>query len=184
MELTGKADERGLGDDKALVARAARGDADAFTRLLAPRLDRLLRSARAILGNEADARDATQDACLSAWVNLPRLRDDDRFDRWLHRALVNRCRDVIRSRQRSREIVLDGMDLPDLSSSPEAAAMSGLMAAFDRLSVSDRHVLLLHHLHDLPLTEVARLLGISVTTAKSRLFTARRALTRALETQA
>ena len=184
MQLTGEAGDHAKASDQALVTRAGAGDADAFAEIVAPRLERLLRSARAILGNEADARDATQDAFLSAWVNLPRLRDEGRFDAWLNRMLVNRCRDVLRHRQRSREIVLDGIEMPDTRPSPDAAATAGILTAFDRLSVANRHILVLHHLHDLPLAEVARQLGIPVGTAKSRLHVARRALERALEAQA
>ena len=183
MQLSSEADNRALAGDRAQVALARMGDTDAFAALLAPRLDRLLRSARAILGNEADARDATQDACVSAWLNLPRLRDDARFDAWLNRMLLNRCRDLLRARHRSREILLDGIELPDPRPSPAEAATAGVLAAFDRLSVADRHILILHHLHDRPVDEVARVLGIPVGTAKSRLHAARRALERALETQ-
>jgi RNA polymerase sigma-70 factor, ECF subfamily len=182
--LSSEAGSRPFIGEQSLIGRAAGGDAEAFSDLLASRLDRLLRSARAILGSDADARDATQDACVSAWVNLPRLRDEARFDAWLNRVLVNRCRDRLRVRQRSREIVLDGVDLPDRAPSPDAAATAGVMAAFDRLSLADRNILILHHLHDRPLAEVARVLAIPVGTAKSRLHAARRALERALETQA
>lgn len=170
--------------ERALIARAGAGDAGAFGELLAPRIDRLLQAARAILGNEADARDATQDACLSAWVNLPRLRNEARFDAWLNRVLLNRCRDLLRARKRSREIALEGYELPDSGPSPDVTATISVMAAFDRLSMSDRYILVLHHLHDRPLTDVARVLGIPVGTAKSRLYAARKALERALETQA
>ena len=52
--------------EPALIERARAGDSDAFEALIAPRIDTLFRTARAIVGNEADARDATQDACVSA----------------------------------------------------------------------------------------------------------------------
>jgi RNA polymerase sigma-70 factor (ECF subfamily) len=168
----------------AMAGRARAGDPVAFAALVAPRLERTLRTARAILGNEADARDATQDAFLSAWVNLPKLRDDMRFDAWLQRSLVNRCRDMLRQRHRSREILMDAPE--GLSPDPSADVLdrAAVMAAFDRLSLNDRHILVLHHLHDLPLAEVARQLRIPIGTAKSRLHAARRALERALEAQA
>ena len=57
-----------------LVRRAASGDNLAFERLVIDRVDRLYRTARAILGNEPDARDATQEAFVAAWRELPRLR--------------------------------------------------------------------------------------------------------------
>jgi RNA polymerase sigma-70 factor (ECF subfamily) len=61
---------------------------------------------------------------------------------------------------------------------------ASVKAAFGRLSVDERSILLLHHLHGLPLEQVARHLAIPVGTAKSRLWHARRALERALEAEA
>jgi RNA polymerase sigma-70 factor (ECF subfamily) len=68
--------------------------------------------------------------------------------------------------------------------STDALETASVKAAFGRLSVDDRTILLLHHLHGLPLEEVARQLAIPVGTAKSRLWSARRALERALEAEA
>jgi RNA polymerase sigma-70 factor (ECF subfamily) len=67
---------------------------------------------------------------------------------------------------------------------PDALEKATILAAFDRLSIPDRQILALHHLEDRPLDELARALGIPVGTAKSRLHAARKALGRALETQA
>jgi RNA polymerase sigma-70 factor (ECF subfamily) len=173
-------------DDReaALVTRAGHGDRDAFALLIAPRADRLLRTARAILRNETEAHDAAQEALVSAWTNLPRLRDPDRFDAWLTRVLVNACREALRQRHRSREIDISGTDSPVTDSAAGSVDTAGVRAAFGRLSVEDRTILLLHHLHGLPLEQVARQLQIPVGTAKSRLWSARRALERALEAEA
>jgi RNA polymerase sigma factor (sigma-70 family) len=170
-------------EDVALVTRAAAGDRDAYADLIAPRVDRALRTARAILGNDAEAHDAAQDALVAAWVNLPRLREPARFDAWLHRMLVNRCREALRHRRRSREVREEAdASLPDFArGSVETASVK---AAFGRLSIDERTILLLHHLHGLPLDEVARHLAIPVGTAKSRLWHARRSLERALEAEA
>jgi RNA polymerase sigma factor (sigma-70 family) len=183
LELTRIVAEPSVGDD-ILITRARRGDAQAFSLLVAHRMPRSLRLARSMLGNESDARDATQEAFLSAWQNLGRLRDVGRFDAWLNTVLANRCRDVIRRRNRLREIDLDGNDLRAADPAPEALDRTAVLAAFDRLSVSDRQILALHHLEDRDLGGIASLLGIPVGTAKSRLYAARKALARALETQA
>lgn len=167
--------------DDALIARASQGDSAAFADLIEPRLDRLVRHARAILGDEADALDAAQDACVSAWKNLPHLKDAARFDPWLNRVLLNRCRDILRLRRRSREVPLGEFDPLDTGQSPEAASAAHVMAAFDRLTIAERDILVHHHLHGRPVTEIARVLGIPEGTAKSRLHTARQALARALE---
>lgn len=170
-------------DDVSLVSRAASGDRDAYADLIAPRIDRALRTARAILGNDAEAHDATQDALVAAWVNLPRLRDRSRFDAWLNRTLVNRCRETLRQRRRSREIREDA-DAPLADFAGPSIETAAVKAAFGRLSLDERTILLLHHLHGMPVDQVARQLGVPVGTAKSRLWHARRSLERALEAEA
>jgi RNA polymerase sigma-70 factor, ECF subfamily len=167
-----------------LVERARRGDTVAFEALLQERLDGLFRTAWAILGDEADARDATQDACLLAWRNLPRLRQPDRFDAWLTRVLVNGCRMRLRSRAHVREIRMEpdldrpGPQADDPASHAEADAIA---RAFDRLSPDARAILVLHHLRHQPVTSIALALGVPPGTVKSRLHTARAALAQALE---
>jgi RNA polymerase sigma-70 factor (ECF subfamily) len=96
---------------------------------------------------------------------------------------VNRCKDILRSRKRSREITLGDHEQAGGDQTAEALARTSVLNAFDRLSVEDRFILTLHHLHDLPLTDVAAHLHIPVGTAKSRLHAARRALERALEAE-
>ncbi len=92
-----------------LLELAVSGDRDAFDRLLGPRLDRLYRMAVAITRSETDARDATQDACVLAWRELPRLRDRSKFDAWLSQIVVNAARGVVRrtGRARVREMSID-----------------------------------------------------------------------------
>src|SRR6476660_5363375 len=147
-----------------LVELAKRGDAMAFEALLRPRLDGLFRTAWAILGDEADARDASQDACLTAWRNLPRLRDPARFDAWLLRVLVNGCRMRLRARARIREIRMT----PDLDRAGPAtdSEAESVAHAFDRISVEARTILVLHHLQHEPVATIATVLGIPVGTVK------------------
>ncbi|MFL5726151.1 MAG: RNA polymerase sigma factor [Chloroflexota bacterium] len=167
-----------------LIERARAGDHDAFEALIAPRIDTLFRTARAIVGNEADARDATQDACVSAWKHLPRLRDLDKFDAWLGRVLVNSCRMQLRRQRRVREIAIpaDFDSAGPRETGPESVdGIDAVVRAFDRLDADARALLVLHHLRHEPLAGIASNLGIPVGTVKWRLHAARRALERALE---
>jgi len=180
-----------------LVGRARQGDLDAFTALAGARLQAMTRTATAILGDESEANDAVQEALISVWRELPNLREPERFDAWAGRILVNACRHALKRRVRSRvrEIRLlpdaadgPGIGLPSGSSmsivagrAESLAADDALNRAFERLDADQRALLVMRHLEDRPLAEIAATLGIPAGTAKSRLFTARRALQKALE---
>jgi RNA polymerase sigma-70 factor (ECF subfamily) len=179
--------------DGELLERAAAGDRDAFDLLIGSRLDRLFRLAVSITRSELDARDATQDACVLAWRELPRLRDRDKFDAWLSQILVNAARGVVRrtSRTRVRELSLDDVS-PDGTphAEPAVAAEQDLFAdanaiqrAFGRLDGATRALLVLHYVQGSPLAEIATATGSPVGTIKWRLSNARRALEKALEAE-
>lgn len=180
-----------------LVGRARHGDLDAFTALAGARLAAMTRTASAILGDETEAHDAVQEALISIWRELPTLREPERFDAWAGRILVNACRHALkrRVRVRVREIQLQpegpdgtsiglgsGSALPASAGRVDSlAADDALNRAFERLEADQRALLVMHHLEDRSLAEIAAVLGIPEGTAKSRLFSARRALQKALE---
>ena len=69
--------------ERAVVEQAARGDEEAFASLAAASADRLMAISFRILRDVGRAEDAVQQALLTAWRELPNLRDPDRFDAWL-----------------------------------------------------------------------------------------------------
>jgi RNA polymerase sigma-70 factor (ECF subfamily) len=171
--------------ERSLVERARAGDRDAFETLVRSRIDAVYRTAYTVLGNAADAQDATQEAFISAWRGLRGLRDADRFDAWFGRIVTNACRQSIRRRSRVREISMDP-GLRETTATVDALDQTAVDAdafdrAFERLPVDQRALLVAHHLDGKPVAEIAAELDIPTGTAKSRLHTARNALQRALE---
>jgi RNA polymerase sigma-70 factor (ECF subfamily) len=160
-----------------LVEQASRGDRDAFDALAAASVDRLYAIAHRILRDVDRAEDAVQTALLDAWRDLPRLRDVDRFDAWLRRLLVHACYDEAK-RQRAYRAALTVVQIEPSTADQTAdlADRDAIERAFRRLSPEHRAVVVLHHYVDLPLTEVASTLGVSVGTVKSRLHYAMRGL--------
>lgn len=183
-EIAAGPDAEALGAD--LVQRAQAGDLNAFEDLVRPRLAHLLRTATVVLGNEADAADATQDVFIAAWQKLPSLRDPARLDAWLGRILLNTCRMRLRDRRRVREITVSDFSLLHEtagSATVEVAAVEMVGRAFERLSADDRMLLALHYVHHEPLRRLADEMGSPIGTIKWRLFRARRALARAVEAE-
>ena len=168
--------------DRELLLRARAGDREAFELIVVARGEPTFRTALAILGNEADARDATQEAFVNAWRRIGDLREVDRFDAWLGRILINECRMALRRRRRVREVEVD--DVPDASDrrfGTAAADVTDFDEAFSRLTVEQRAILVLHHLHGYGVREIAAWLGIPTGTVKWRLNRARNALRKELE---
>jgi RNA polymerase sigma-70 factor (ECF subfamily) len=190
--------ERVASVDDALVQRAQVGDAAAFDALVGARLDRCYRLAWSILTNDADAADATQEAFVLAWRELPRLRDPGAFDGWLNRIVANAALMARRHRVRLREVNVEARSSTDDVSEPieppydpyaktdidELHGSDEMGRAFGRLRPQDRALLVLHHVEERPVAEIARTLAIPVGTAKWRLHAARRALERAMEAEA
>jgi RNA polymerase sigma-70 factor (ECF subfamily) len=164
-----------------LVERAKHGDREAFAVLAAGAVDRLHALARLILRDADLAQDATQDALVRAWRDLPTLRDVERFDAWLHRLIVRSCTDAARRRRRWRR------SITALPAEPVAPDRTAALAERDqlerglrRLTSAQQTILVLHFYLDLTPTELAETLDIPVGTAKSRLHYAVEALRAAL----
>ncbi len=172
--------------DTDLVRLAQLGDKGAFTSLAAARADRFLAASHRILRDLNLAEDATQQALLNIWRDLPQLRDPARFDAWSYRLLVRACyAEASQTRRWAPNIHLLPADEPMAVDELSAVVdRDQLERAFRRLSLDHRTVVVLHHYLDLPLDQVAEVLGIPVGTAASRIHYAVRGLRAALDADA
>jgi len=176
-----------MADDDAQVIRAVLdGDIDRYAALVDKYQARALRIAFSLLGNSEDARDASQEAFVSAYRSLARFRGDAQFSTWLYRIVVNACKDAYR--RRARQPAAAGLggssedgealfEIADASRSPQDAlvqreASRRLSAAIDQLPLQQRTAFVLHHVHGLPLAAVAKVMACRVGTVKSHVFRA------------
>jgi RNA polymerase sigma-70 factor (ECF subfamily) len=172
--------------DRTLVTQAQSGDEEAFASLAVAAGDRLHAVAHRILRDTALAEDATQQALLAIWRDLPTLRDPARFDAWSYRLLVRACYAEARRTRHwapNLRLLADG-EPGQTDASASLADRDQLERGFRRLSVDHRAVVVLHHYLDMPLDRVADALGVPVGTARSRLHYAMRALRAALDADA
>ena len=87
-------------DQEHIIARARRGDADAFEQLVAAYRNQVFRLALRMCGNEADADEVAQEAFLSAWKGLPNFRGESRFSTWLYQLTTHAAIDLLRREKR------------------------------------------------------------------------------------
>jgi len=173
--------------ERTLVEKAIAGERAAFDAIVRSRIDAVYRTSLAILGDPTDAADATQETFLAAWSSRSRLRDRDAFDAWLGRININACRMQLRRRKgrKVREIELETTEAGEPESTDRAldertASEDAFDRAFARLSVDDRAALVLHHLQERSVADIAAALGAPEGTIKSRLHRARAALETAM----
>jgi RNA polymerase sigma-70 factor (ECF subfamily) len=185
------------GDETRLVAALRNGDETAFAEVVRLYGGRMLAVARRMLRVEEDARDAVQEAFVSAFKAVARFQGNARLSTWLHRIVVNAALMRLRRQRRKPEESIDEL-LPrfdesgswerepahwstplDLAERSETRAV--VRECIDRLPASYRTVLVLRDLEELDTVEAAVALDISVSAVKTRLHRARQALRALLE---
>ena len=172
--------------DTDLVTRAQHGDEEAFASLAVAAGDRLHAVAHRILRDLDLAEDATQQALLAIWRDLPQLRDPARFDAWSYRLLVRACyAEGKRERRWAPNLRLLPSDVSATRDDVESIAdRDQLERGFKRLSIEHRAVVVLHYYVDLPVDRIAEVLQVPPGTVRSRLHYAMRALRAALDADA
>lgn len=169
------------------------GDAGAFETLVRTHMPMLLRVARRFMRSEEDARDAVQDAFVSAFRSIDRFASNAQLSTWLHRIVINACLMRLRAQRRRPEedieeylprFLEDGHQVQPSEPWSETAEtilqrteLCGVVrAAIDQLPDTHREVLLLRDIEELSGQEAAEVLGVTSNAVKIRLHRARQAL--------
>jgi RNA polymerase sigma-70 factor, ECF subfamily len=164
-------------DETEVVARAARGDTEAYEELVRMHQGIAYRTAYLVTGNSEDAQEAAQDAFVKAFRALGRFRVGAPFRPWLLRIVANEARNRRRSARRRDALVLReaaSVASGDAAPSPEAALLAGerrseLLAAVNRLDEPHRLAIACRYFLDLSEEDTAAALGCRRGTVKSRL---------------
>ena len=162
-------------DQENIIARARRGDADAFEQLVAAYRDQVFRLALRMCGNEADADEVAQEAFLSAWKALPNFRGDSQFSTWLYQLTSHAAIDLMRreKRQIAAEDITE-VSAPDPAPGPQQQAeqsetRQAVRDAMAQLSPEYRQIVVLRFLQELSYEEIGTVLKLPPGTVKSRL---------------
>jgi len=166
----------------AWVVRLQRGDESACEPLARMFLRSCYAVALAVLRHPQDAEDVAQEALVRAMGRVNQLREPERFAGWLMQIVRNEARSTL-SRRRKRSQQLSRFDHGDqqVASIPPDGLRADLLAALDTLGQVQREVLLLHDLDGWTHAQTGTLLGISEVNSRQHLFTARRAMRKAME---
>ncbi len=161
-----------------LIYLAQQGDRNAFGELVRRHYTGVVRVVYSMCGDTGLAEDATQEAFIRAWVNLPSFQPSAPLKSWLYRIAINAALDVLR--KKPEESLEEGQAamITDQSQSPEAALVEKERLTMVRQAMKDlpeasRSVLVLREYGELSYQEIAKVLDIPVGTVMSRLNYAR-----------
>lgn len=177
--------------DTQIIERTLGGEPEAFN-LLVRRWERHIYGLTLrMLGRDEEARDATQETFLSAYRNLSKFRGEAKFSSWIYRIALNICNTKLRSRPRGSfsldeereesgfEIAADTRDLSGGIQQEQVARH--VRRALQGLPAEMRQVIIMKEYEGLKFSEIAEILGIPLSTVKTRMYTGLTELRKRLE---
>jgi RNA polymerase sigma-70 factor (ECF subfamily) len=168
-------------NDSDVIRAAVEGDKDAFAVLVDRYYQRCLRFAVRMLGNREDGEEAVQDAFIRAYRTLHRYEHRGRFEAWLFKILVNRCRTMAAARSRRRwDEPLEEQGPATESGADDPLLREDIRRALARLSAEQREAFILKYVEEMTYEEMADLTGADVSALKMRVLRAREQLQRLL----
>lgn len=177
--------------DRELVARAQKQDVDAYNELIQRYHKKIYALVYNMTSNKEDAEDLVQEVFVKAYSALKNFKGDSSFYTWVYRIAVNRTINFVKKRKKRQGFSLDDVDggierdpayveLSAKESPFRDATLSELQEKLNNVlqKLSDKHrtVVVLHDIQGVPHEEIARMLGVSSGTVRSRLFYARQLL--------
>lgn len=162
-------------DQEKIIARARRGDADAFEQLVVAYRDQVFRLALRMCGSEADADEVAQEAFLSAWKALPNFRGESQFSTWLYQLSTHAAIDLMRREKRQIAAAdITEVSAADPAPSPQQQAEQSeqreiVRDAILQLAPEQREVVVLRFMEELSYEEIGAVLKLPSGTVKSRL---------------
>jgi RNA polymerase sigma-70 factor, ECF subfamily len=168
-------DPGGNAEDRKLIARASRGEVEAFSKLVRDRSAFVYRIAQRIVGPDK-AQDASQEVWVRVWQRIKDFRGESAFSTWLYKITVNACLDARRKdkRREERELPEEPPYLPETPTSdndPESSALNQerreeIFESLEYVREDHRAALVLRHMEGLSYEEIAEVMDVPKGTAK------------------
>lgn len=167
--------------DTQIIERTLRGETEAFN-LLVHRWERHIYGLTLrMLGRDDEARDATQETFLSAYRNLPKFRGEAKFSSWIYRIALNICNTRLRGRSKNVVSIDEQQEVSGFELAADTDDLAGgiqkeqiarhVRKALQGLPAEMRQVIVMKEYEGLKFSEIADVLGIPISTVKTRMYT-------------
>jgi RNA polymerase sigma-70 factor (ECF subfamily) len=177
--------------DSQIIERTLGGEPEAFNMLVRRWERQIYGLTLRMLGRDEEAKDATQETFLSAYRNLSKFRGEAKFSSWIYRIALNICNTKLRGRargtvsiegQREESGIEIAADLDDLGCNIQQQQVTlHVRRALQAIPAEMRQVIIMKEYEGLKFSEIAEILGIPVSTVKTRMYTGLAELRKRLE---
>jgi RNA polymerase sigma factor (sigma-70 family) len=154
-----------MGSLKVLVKKAKKGDGEAFVSLVKQYEDVLYRTASRLLNNDEDVADAMQDAIISAYEKLHTLKNDEYFNTWICKILINKCNSLL-NKNKNVSVIDENLLIQKRDDEFQKIELED---ALNSLNEIYRLALILYYIVGLNVKEISEFLKEPEGTIKSRL---------------
>jgi RNA polymerase sigma-70 factor (ECF subfamily) len=178
-------------NDTQIIERTLGGEPDAFNALVRRWERHIYGLTLRMLGRDDEARDATQETFLSAYRNLSKFRGEAKFSSWIYRIALNICNTRLRGRSKNAISIEEQYetvgfeiadDTDDLGSGIQQEQVTRYVRrALQALPAEMRQVIVMKEYEGLKFAEIAEILGIPISTVKTRMYTGLNELKKRLE---
>ncbi|TVX93235.1 RNA polymerase sigma factor [Paenibacillus agilis] len=156
-----------------LVRQAKKGNKEALLQLIMADKDVYYRLAYSYMGNEHDALDAMEDMIVTLYEKIDQLQKGEAFYSWSKTILVNRCKTLLRKKERLLPVGDEGeasfAALTDDNPYRYAESEMNMEVLLSHLNARQREAIELRYVHDLPYQTIADMTGTPLGTIKSRI---------------
>ncbi len=151
-----------------LIKKAINGNKECLEELLIIHGDQLYRTAYLYVRNREDALDVVQETSYKAFLSISQLKNEKFFLTWLTKILINCSYDVLKKSK--KELPLNSMiELPSATKREKREEILDLLEAINRLNEKHKNAIILYYFHDLPISEVAKVMNLPENTVKTYL---------------
>jgi RNA polymerase sigma-70 factor (ECF subfamily) len=177
--------------DSQIIERTLGGEPEAFNVLVSRWERQIYGLTLRMLGRDEEAKDATQETFISAYRNLSKFRGEAKFSSWIYRIALNICNTKLRSRSKGIISIEEqweasgfeiAADTEDLSGNLQREQVANhVRRALQGLPAEMRQVIIMKEYEGLKFSEIAEILGIPLSTVKTRMYTGLSELRKRLE---
>jgi len=157
-----------------LILMAQAGDEDAFTKMILYIKDDLYKIAKTRIANETDIEDAIQETMIETYKSIKRLKDPNKFKKWVIKILINKCNRIYRRKYKT-DISIDEYNVETLKSN-NIIDVENKLNFYDIIKIlnyEERLIIILYYMEDYSVKEIKSILKMNENTINTHLYRAR-----------